>query len=68
MTFEKIERLNELAWKHRTEGLTEEELDERAELRKEYLAAMRDSLEAHLDNTYLIDENGEKQKLKKKDE
>lgn len=68
MTADKIERLNELAWKQKTEGLTEEEVAERVELREDYLASVRASLQAHLENTYIVDENGEKQKLKKKEE
>lgn len=68
MTEERIQRLNELARKNKAEGLSEDELAERAVLREEYLSAIRGSLQAHLDNTYFIDENGEKQKLKKKGE
>lgn len=68
MTQESIQRLNELARKHKEEGLTEEECSERTKLREEYLASIRKSLEAHLDNTYFIDETGEKQKLKKREE
>lgn len=68
MTEEKIGRLNELARKQKAEGLTEAECLERAELREEYLKAIRTSLEAQLDSTYLIDETGQKQKLKKREE
>ena len=67
MTEERIGRLNELARKNKAEGLNEAELAERTELREEYLASIRNSLEAHLDNTYFVDESGEKQKLQKKD-
>lgn len=68
MTEERIQRLNELARKYKAEGLTEEESSERTQLREEYLASIRTSLEAHLDQTYFVDENGQKQKLKKKEE
>lgn len=64
MTKEKIERINALARKAKSEGLTEEELAEREQLRKEYIAAVRQSLTSQLDNTYIVDENGNKRKLK----
>lgn len=65
---EKIKRLNELARKHKEEGLSEEERLERARLREEYLAVIRGSLEAHLDNIYFVDEEGNQEKLKKKED
>ena len=68
MTEERIARLNELARKKKTIGLTEEEKVEQAMLRQEYLAAIRASLTAQLDNVYYVDEHGQEQKLKKKDE
>jgi len=63
----KIDRINELAQKAKTTGLTEEELSERAALRREYIEGYRRSLVAQLDNTYLVDENGNKSKLRKGD-
>jgi len=63
----RIDRINELARKARTAGLTPEEEAERNELRNEYVAAVRLSLEAQLGNTYLVDEKGNKRKLQKKD-
>lgn len=63
----KIDRINALARKAKTpEGLTPEETVERAALRKEYVAAVVGSLEGHLDNTYLMNDNGTEEKLKKK--
>ena len=41
MNNEKIDRINTLAHKAKSVGLTEEEKKEQAELRKEYLAAVR---------------------------
>lgn len=66
MTEEKITRINVLAKKAKSVGLTEEEIAERDALRKEYIAAVKSSLTAHLDNTYLVDEHGNKRKLKEK--
>ena len=67
MEKKKIDRINELAQKAKTTGLTEEELSERAALRREYIESYRRSLVAQLDNTYLVDENGNKSKLRKGD-
>ena len=67
MEQKKIDRINELAQKAKTTGLTEEELLERAALRREYIESYRRSLVAQLDNTYLVDEKGNKSKLRKKD-
>ena len=64
----KIDRINALTKKHREEGLTPEEEAERKVLRKEYVASVRDSLSRHLENTYVVDEEGNKEKLKKRDE
>ena len=60
----KIDRINALARKAKAEGLTEAELLERDALRREYVAAVRRSLTAHLDNTYVVDEQGNKRKLR----
>ena len=62
----KIDRINVLAKKSKTEGLTEEEKQEQAVLRREYIDAVKASLCANLDNTYLVDEKGNKRKLGKK--
>ena len=64
----KIERINFLAAKSKTEGLTDEEKKEQQELRDEYRAGFRESLTAQLNNTYIMDKNGNKSKLKKKEE
>lgn len=50
MEQKKIDRINELAKKNKAEGLTEAEIKERDELRKEYLAAIRKNFKATLDN------------------
>ncbi|MCI6730227.1 MAG: DUF896 domain-containing protein [Clostridiales bacterium] len=61
-----IARINELAKKAKTEGLTPAELSERDGLRRIYLDAVRANLTAQLDNTYIVDEQGNKRKLQKK--
>jgi len=67
MTEERIARINELARKSRTpEGLTEAEKAEQAALRREYVDAFKQSLRAQLDNTYIVDEQGNKRPLEKK--
>lgn len=59
-----IDRINFLAKKSREEGLTEEEKQEQARLRKEYVASVVGNQRSQLDNTYIIDENG-KHKVEK---
>ena len=62
----KIDRINFLAKKSRTpEGLTEEERQEQAALRREYIDSYKRSLCMQLDNTYIVDEKGNKRKLTK---
>ena len=63
-----IDRINELARKAKTVGLTAEEEKERAILRREYIDSVVGNLKGHLDNTYYVDEKGNKEKLKKKGE
>ena len=58
ITQEQIDRINELARKNKTEGLTPEELAERAELRKLFLESFRANLKAQLDNIRFVDEKG----------
>ena len=64
---DRLKRLNELAAKAKAEGLTSEETAERDVLRKEFLTAFRANMEAQLDNTYLVEPDGTKHKLSKKD-
>lgn len=54
-TKEMIERINELAYKKKKEGLTEAELAEQKELYKRYLANIRGQLKAQLDNIEVVD-------------
>lgn len=63
----KIDRINELAHLAKERTLTAEELAERDALRKEYIAAWRESTIAVLENTYIQTPDGKKHKLKKKE-
>ena len=68
MDQKQIDRINELARKAKTpEGLTEAEAAERAVLRRAYIDSVVGNLKGHLDNTYFVDEKGNKEKLKKKE-
>ena len=62
----RIDRINELAKLAKQRELPAEEAAERAELRKEFLADFRKNLTDTLDNTYIVDEKGNKTKLEKK--
>lgn len=62
-----IDRINELARKKKTEGLCDLELKEQADLRKQYLAEFRQSLEATMDQIWIENEDGVYEKLQKKD-
>ncbi|EMS69216.1 DUF896 domain-containing protein [Ruminiclostridium cellobioparum] len=61
----RIERLNELAKKAKISSLSEAELAERDELRKEYIAAFKANLKATLDNTVIVDKDGNRRSLRK---
>lgn len=67
MTEGLIDRINELARKNKTVGLTPEEIQERDKLRKQYLKEFRESIKNNiLENVYMVDENGNQEKLKSK--
>lgn len=61
---EVIARINELAKKAKTGGLTEEETQERAALRSRYVASVRENLSAQLDNTVIVEPDGTRHKLR----
>lgn len=54
----KIDRINELAKKKKEVGLTEEELQEQAALREEYIEGYRRSVRAHVEGIKIVDEEG----------
>jgi len=66
MEKKKVDRINELARKSKSVGLTPEEKEEQAQLRAEYIADFRRSTIEILDNTYLQRPDGTKEKLKPK--
>lgn len=61
-------RINELARKQKAEGLTEEEKAEQLKLRGEYINAYKQSLIAQLENTYILEPDGTKRKVRRKDD
>jgi len=63
ITQEQIDRINALARKSKIEGLTEEEKQEQAVLRRAYIDSFKASLVSNLENTYVVDEKGNKRKL-----
>lgn len=67
MEQKKIDRINELAKKQKSSGLTPEEKEEQAVLRKEYIEAYKKSLLSQLDNMYFVEPDGTKTKVIPKD-
>lgn len=63
---EVIARINELAKKAKTEGLTPEELTERDKLRRIYIDSVKANLTGQLDNTYIVRPDGSKSKIERK--
>lgn len=67
MDQKKIDRINELAHKAKTAaGLTAEEIRERDVLRREYIDSVVGNLRRELEHTYVVDEHGNKRKLRGK--
>ena len=66
MTQEKIDRINALARKAKTEGLSDEEKKEQADLRARYIAEFRQGMMNTLEQVYIVDEKGNKKKLTQK--
>ena len=60
---EVIARINELAKKAKTEGLTPEETVARDKLRRIYIDNVKASLTGQLDNTYIVYPDGTKKKV-----
>ncbi len=63
---EVITKINQLAAKAKTEGLTQEELQERDKLRRIYIDNVKASLTGQLENTYIVYPDGTKKKVEHK--
>ena len=61
-----IARINELAKKAKTVGLTDEEIVERDKLRRIYIDNVKANLTGQLDNTYIVRPDGTKEKVVRK--
>ena len=69
MNQQQIDRINALARKAKTpEGLTPEEKEEQAVLRRAYIDSVVGNLKGQLDNTVIVDEKGRRRKLREKKE
>ncbi len=62
----KLDRINELARKDKSEGLTPEEKAEQKKLRDEYIALVRKNLRGTLNHTTIQYPDGTKKKLDKR--
>ena len=63
---EVIARINALAKKAKAEGLNEAELAERDKLRRIYIDSYKANLVSQLENTYIVQPDGTKVKVKHK--
>ena len=67
MDQKKVDRINFLARKSKSEGLTEEEKAEQQVLRQEYIEDYRRSLRGLLDNTVIQRPDGTREKIQPKE-
>jgi uncharacterized protein YnzC (UPF0291/DUF896 family) len=61
-----INRINELARKSKTSGLSEAEKIEQQSLRREYISAFRNNMKKTLDSVTVVDEQGNRKQLRQK--
>lgn len=61
-----IDRINELARKKKSTGLTEGEMQEHERLRRQYIDEFKQNLLSTLDQVYIQQEDGSYRKLQKK--
>ncbi|MBR3109455.1 MAG: DUF896 domain-containing protein [Clostridia bacterium] len=66
MNKQDIDRINELARKKKTVGLTASEAEEQQRLRRQYIDEFKANLKDTLDQVYIEREDGTYEKLKKK--
>ncbi len=66
ITEKDIARINELYHKSKNEGLSSEEKEEQAKLRKAYIDAIKGNVRAQLNNIDVVDENGKIENLGEK--
>lgn len=66
MTQTEIDRINELARKSKSEGLSEEEKVEQKALRVKYINSFKESLEGQLNSLVIVEPDGTKRKVTKK--
>lgn len=57
----RLDRINELAKKAKTEGLTEEEKAEQAQLRKEYIEKFRENFKGQLKQIKYVEDLSEEE-------
>lgn len=63
---ERIKRINELYHLSKERELSQNEKEEQATLRKEYIASVKQSLQVQLDNIDIVEKDGSITKLEKK--
>ena len=63
---ELIKRINELYAKSKAEGLNDAEKEEQALLRQRYIKAFRQGMSNTMESVYIMDENGNKKKVEKR--
>lgn len=68
MNAEKINRINQLARKARTTGLSQAELEEQQALRLEYRQSVVGNLRGHLDHTVVVNPDGSSYRPKDKNQ
>ena len=68
MEQKKLDRISHLSRLSRERDLTDEEIKERMELRGQYIAEMRQSLQHTLDHTYIQKPDGTREKLRRKED
>ncbi len=66
MTQQELDRISEFTAIARVRELTPQEQEERAALRRKYIDSYKRSLVGQLENTYIVDEKGNKTKVERK--